>query len=328
MAVAVLKKSSLITIYGGSGFVGRHIVRSLAQKGYRIRVAVRRPDLAIHLQPLGGVGQIHAVQANLRHEDSVRHAADGADAVINLVGILFQRKRQSFKAIHDEGARIVAQAAREAGVSSLVHMSAIGADKGAKSRYARTKALGEEAVLEEFPSAVILRSSVIFGPEDDFFNRFAGLARMAPVLPLIGGGKTRMQPIYVGDVAEAVVAALEGGAAPGSLYELGGPEILTLRQIMEKVLHFTGRNRGLVSVPFFFAKLKALFLQMFPNPMLTVDQVRLLQIDNVVSKDAISEGRTLKGLGVEYPHAVDTIVPTYLDRFRIRGQFSTVRNGT
>ena len=319
-----LNEAALITIYGGSGFIGRHVVRAIAKTGARMRVAVRRPELAGHLQPLGDVGQINAVQANVRFPDSLIAAADGADAVINLVGILFPTGKQTFKAVQDEGARHVAEAARAAGAKALVHISAIGASPDAPSVYARTKAAGEAAVKDVYPGAVILRPSIVFGPEDDFFNRFAKLARIAPALPLIGGGKTRFQPVFAGDVAKAVIAGLTGKANAGAPYELGGPEVLTLKEVMERVLAYTMRKRLLVPEPFWLAKLQAAFLQLLPKPPLTIDQVRLLQSDNVVSEAAIEAGRTLEGLGIE-PVAIAAIVPGYLEQFRPRGQFSQYR---
>lgn len=319
-----LDSSKLVTIYGGSGFVGRHVVRVLAKTGCRMRVAVRRPDLAGHLQPLGGVGQINAVQANLRYPASVREAARGADAVVNLVGILFQRGSQRFDAVQAEGAAHIAEAAKEIGAAAMVQMSAIGADAGSNARYAISKARGEQAVLAAVPEAVVLRASVIFGPEDEFFNRFGAMSRISPFLPLIGGGTTRFQPVFVGDVAMAVRAALEGGALPGTIYELGGPEVVTFRELMRRVLHYVDRRRPLVSLPFWLAKLQAGFLQVLPRPPLTVDQVRLLQSDNVVSEAAVAEARTLEGLGIQ-PVAMDAVVPAYLEQFRPRGQFSRYR---
>jgi uncharacterized protein YbjT (DUF2867 family) len=320
-----LNSSTLITLYGGSGFIGRHVVRAIAKTGARMRIAVRRPELCGHLQPLGGVGQINVVQANVRFPDSLIGPAEGADAVINLVGILFPTGKQTFNAVQDEGARHVAEAARTAGARALVHVSAIGADKDAPSVYARSKAAGETAVAEVFPAAVILRPSVVFGPEDDFFNRFGALARIAPVLPLIGGGHTRLQPVFVGDVAKAVVASLTGKAAAQAPYELGGPEILTLKQVMQRVLDYTMRRRLLVPLPFWLATVQAAFLQWLPTPPLTVDQVRLLRIDNVVSEAATRRGRTLQGLGITEPIAIEAVVPDYLERFRPRGQFSVWR---
>ncbi|MGH6792802.1 MAG: complex I NDUFA9 subunit family protein [Methyloceanibacter sp.] len=319
-----LDNRALVTIYGGSGFLGRHVVRAIAKTGARMRVAVRRPELAGHLQPLGGVGQINPVQANVRFPGSLIAAAEGADAVVNLVGILFPKGKQTFKAVQDEGARHVAEAARASGARALVHVSAIGADPHSPSVYARSKAEGERAVREAFPQAVILRPSVVFGPEDDFFNRFAKLARMLPALPLFGGGKTRLQPVFAGDVAKAVVAGLSGQAEAPALYEFGGPEILTLKDVMQRVLDYTMRKRLLVPVPFWFAKLQGAFLQWLPNPPLTIDQVRLLEKDNVVSEAAKRGGRTLEGLGIE-PVAIASVVPDYLEQYRPRGQFSVYR---
>jgi NADH dehydrogenase len=313
----------LVTIFGGSGFVGRHVVRALAQRGYRVRVAVRRPDLAGHLQPLGNVGQIHAVQANVRNRASIERAVADAWAVINLVGILSESGRQRFAAVHDEGARAVAEAAAQASAQHFVHMSALGADPESPSTYARTKAAGEASVKGAFPGAVIIRPSIIFGPEDDFFNRFAAMARISPVVPLVGA-KTRFQPVFVGDVAEAYLAAIEGRAKPGQVYELGGPEVATFRALMEKMLSIIERRRCIVSIPFFVAKGKAVFLQLLPKPLLTVDQVRQLARDNIVSNEATAAGRTLQGLGIE-PHAMDLILPTYLHRFRRSGQFERQR---
>lgn len=321
-----LNNRALITIYGGSGFIGRHVVRAIAKTGARMRIAVRRPELAGHLQPMGGVGQINAVQANVRFPESLLAAVDGADAVVNLVGILFPSGKQSFDAVQDEGARHVAEAAKAAGARAFVHVSAIGASADALSVYARSKAAGEDAVRSVYPGAVILRPSIVFGPEDDFFNRFAALARIAPVLPLIGGGKTRLEPVFAGDVAKAVMAGLTGKADARAPYELGGPEVLTLKEVMQRVLDYTMRKRLLVPEPFWLAKLQAFFLQLLPTPPLTIDQVRLLQSDNVVSDEARRGGRTLEALGIE-PVAIAAVVPDYLEQFRPRGQFSLYRPG-
>ncbi|HEX2447948.1 MAG TPA: complex I NDUFA9 subunit family protein [Methyloceanibacter sp.] len=319
-----LNNRALITLYGGSGFIGRHVVQAIAKTGARMRIAVRRPELAGHLQPLGGVGQINPVQANVRYPDSLLAAANGADAVVNLVGILFPSGKQTFKSVQDEGARHVAEAARGAGARAFVHVSAIGADPNSPSAYARSKAAGERAIKDVYPEAVILRPSIVFGPEDDFFNRFAKLARIAPVLPLIGGGKTRFQPVFAGDVAKAVIAGLTGQANARSAYELGGPEVLTLKDVMQRVLEYTMRKRLLVPEPFWLAKLQGFFLQILPKPPLTVDQVRLLQFDNVVSDGAKRSGHTLEGLDIE-PVAIAAVVPDYLEQFRPRGQFSIYR---
>jgi uncharacterized protein YbjT (DUF2867 family) len=314
-----MRNDKLVTVFGGSGFVGRHVVSKLARQGYRIRVAVRRPDLAGHLQPLGGVGQIQMVQANLRYRASIDAAVENAWGVVNLVGILFQSGNQRFDAVHDFGARAVARASEAAGVSRLVHMSSIGADPKSGAHYARSKAAGEAGVKDAFPGAAILRPSVIYGPGDGLFNRIAGLARMSPVFPLIGA-ETRFQPAFVRDVAEAAVKTLESGSG---IYELGGPEIVTMRQMVELALEMTGRKRILIPVPAALARMEALFLQMLPNPLLTVDQVRMLGHDNVVSEAAINAQRTFEGLGIS-PTMMRLILPTYLERFRRTGQFEAV----
>jgi uncharacterized protein YbjT (DUF2867 family) len=313
-------QETLVTVFGGSGFLGRNVVRALAKRDFRIRVAVRRPELAGHLQPLGRVGQIHAVQTNLRYPASVEAAMRDSHLAINLVGILAAGGAQSFDAVQAKGAETVAQAA--AAVSArMVHVSAIGADENSLSAYARSKAAGEKAVLAAVPSATILRPSVVFGPEDQFTNRFAALARISPMLPLIGGGLTRMQPVYVGDVAAAVAEAADGNAKAGATYELGGPEVLTMREIMDIILGITERNRMLVTLPFALAKLQAHLLQFAPGPLkLTPDQVELLRSDNVVSDAAKAAGLTLEGLGIA-PDSMEAIAPQYLWRFRAAGQF-------
>jgi uncharacterized protein YbjT (DUF2867 family) len=315
---------TLVTVFGGSGFLGRNVVRALAKRDYRIRVAVRRPELAGHLQPLGKVGQIHAVQANLRYPASVEAAMRDSHVAINLVGILTEGGGQTFDAVQGKGAATVAQAASRVG-ARMVHVSALGADENSPSRYARAKAAGEKAVLAAIPSSVIMRPSVLFGPEDQFSNRFAALARMSPALPLIGGGMTRMQPAYVSDVATAIADAVDGNAKPGATYELGGPEVLTMREIMELILAVTGRQRMLVSLPFGIARLKAMFLQFAPGALkLTPDQVELLRADNVVSDAAKAAGLTLEGLGIT-PDSLEAVAPQYLWRFRATGQFQ--KNG-
>jgi NADH dehydrogenase len=310
----------LVTIYGGSGFLGRHVVRALCKRNYRIRVAVRRPELAGFLQPLGRVGQIHAVQANLRNPDSVMAAAQDADIVINLTGILYQRGKQRFQAVQADGAEAVAKAAFARG-ASMIHVSAIGADAQSAALYGRTKAEGERRVLAALPSAVIFRPSIMFGPEDTFFNRFAAMARLSPALPLIGGGRTRFQPVFVGDVAWAIADAAEGKARAGTIYELGGPEVKSFRELMEYMLEIIGRRRLLVPLPFALATLQAYVLQLMPKPLLTPDQVELLKYDNVVSDQARQEGRTFEGLGID-PVAMAAVVPTYLWRYRKSGQFT------
>jgi uncharacterized protein YbjT (DUF2867 family) len=310
---------ALVTVFGGSGFLGRHVVRALAREGYRVRNAVRRPDLAGHLQPLGRVGQIHSVQANLRYPSSVDAAVRDADVVINLVGILFERGKQRFEAVQAEGPGHVARAAAAQG-ARLIHISALGADADAPALYARTKAAGEAAVLAAVPDATIFRPSIVFGPEDSFFNRFASLARLSPALPLIGGGTTRFQPVFVGDVAQAILKAAAGGAKGGTIYELGGPQVRSFKQLMEFVLAVTERRRLLVPLPFALARLQAKVLQFLPTPLLTPDQVELLKRDNVVSEAAKIEGRTLAAFGIEGA-TIEAIVPGYLWRFRKAGQF-------
>ena len=312
---------TLVTVFGGSGFLGRHVVRALARRDFRIRAAVRRPDLAGHLQPLGRVGQIHAVQANVRYPGSVEAAVQDASVVINLVGVLFERGRQSFEAVQAQGAAVVAQASEVVG-ARLIHVSAIGADPDSPSLYARSKAAGEAGVREAQPDAIIFRPSIVFGPEDDFFNRFAALARMSPVLPLIGGGATRFQPVYVGDVAEAIARAAEDKLRRATTYELGGPEVRTFKELMQYVLAVTERRRLLVPLPFGLARLQAYVLQLMPKPMLTPDQVELLRQDNVVSPLAKAEGRTFDGIGIK-PVAMEAVVPSYLWRFRKTGQFKS-----
>jgi NADH dehydrogenase len=315
---------TLVTVFGGSGFVGRHVVRALVKRDYRIRVAVRRPELAGHLQPLGKVGQIHAVQANLRYPASIKAAMRDAGIVVNLVGILTEGGRQSFKAVQAEGAGAIAQAAAEIG-ARMVQVSAIGADAQSASAYARAKAAGEQAVLAAVPSATILRPSLVFGPEDSFTNRFAALARVAPVMPLFGAD-TRMQPVFVGDVANAVADAVDGKAKAGAVYELGGPEVLTMKQIIEIILATIERKRALLPVPFGIARLQSYLLQYAPGALkLTPDQVAMLRVDNVVSDAAKSAGLTLEGLGIT-PDSMEAVVPQYLWRFRATGQFA--HNGT
>jgi uncharacterized protein YbjT (DUF2867 family) len=313
-------QDTLVTVFGGSGFLGRNVVRALCKRDYRIRVAVRRPELAGHLQPLGRVGQIHAVQANLRYPASVEAAMRDSHVAINLVAILSQSGAQTFDAVQVKGAETVAKAAA-AGGARMVHVSAIGADENATSHYARAKAEGEKAVQAALPSATILRPSLMFGPEDEFTNRFASLARLSPMLPLVGGGLTRVQPAYVADVASAVADAVDGKAKAGATYELGGPEVLTMREIMELILEITDRKRLLPSLPFGLAKLQSMFLQFAPSPFtLTPDQVELLRQDNIVSDAAKAAGLTFEGLGIT-PDSMEAVAPQYLWRFRPAGQF-------
>lgn len=302
--------AGLVTVFGGSGFIGRSIVMRLAETGGRVRVATRRPNEAMVVRPMGDVGQIQTVQANVRNRRSVELAVRGADCVINLVGILHEKGAQKFADVHAEGAAHVAEAAAAAGVRTLIHMSALGARKDSPSLYARSKAEGEERVRAAFPDAVIMRPSVVFGPDDEFLNRFADLARFSPALPLVGGGHTRFQPVYVGDVAEAFIAALKDDAARGKTFELGGPRTYTLREIYECVMAETGRKRLLLPLPWGLASFMAAFLQLMPRPLLTPDQVRLLQADNVVTEGAAD----LRSLGIT-PTSLEAIAPTYLSRF-------------
>lgn len=319
----ILQTPKLVTVFGGSGFVGRHVVRALARRGYRIRVACRRPELAGHLQPLGNVGQIQPVQANLRVRWSVDRAVEGADHVVNLVAILHESGRQTFSAVQDFGARAVAEAARAVG-ARLTHVSALGADAESASAYARTKALGEKAVHETVKDAVIYRPSIVFGPEDAFYNRFANMARFSPILPLIGGGHTKFQPVYVADVAEAIARSVEGKVKGGKVYELGGPQVRSFRTCMEEMLEVIDRKRLLVPVPWWAAELKGSVLGMLPNPPLTRDQVTMLRNDSIVSEKAEKEGRTFAALGLQ-PQATAAILPSYLWTYRPAGQFTRKR---
>lgn len=310
----------LITVFGGSGFLGRHLVQALARRGYRIRVAVRRPDLANHVTYLGNVGQIQPVQANLRVRWSVDRAVKDADHVVNLVAILHESGRQTFDAVQHFGAHAVAEAAR-AEKAGLTHISAIGADPESDSAYARAKAAGEKAVFDTVKGALVVRPSIMFGPEDHFFNRFANMARFSPALPLIGGGHTKFQPVYVGDVTEAIARHVDGNVAGGRVLELGGPRVLTFRECMEEMLEIIDRKRMLVPVPWWLANIQGAILGMLPNPLLTTDQVKQLRRDNVVSEKAQKEGRTLEGLGIQ-PRTIEAILPNYLWTFRPAGQFT------
>ena len=334
MADATFEESRLATVFGGSGFVGRHIVRALARRGWRIRVAVRRPDLAAYLQTDGVVGQIQPVQANLRYPASVAAALEGAEMAVNATGVRVESGAQTYQAVHVDGAATLARAVRESRVEAFVHVSGIGADERSPSPYIASKGRGEIVTREAFPDVVVLRPSVVFGPEDDFFNRFGALARFLPVIPLFGGGATRLQPVYAGDVARATAAALAGDARPGVTYELGGPEVMTLREAAELVLHTIDRRRLLLGLPLGPSRLlaslsafasKATFGR-YPKLLTTTrDQVDLLAVDNVVSAEAEAEGRVLSGLGIE-PQAPDAIIPTYLVRFRKTGQYELQRS--
>jgi uncharacterized protein YbjT (DUF2867 family) len=316
-------KDKLVTVFGGSGFLGRYVVRALAAKGYRVRVACRRPDLAGHLQPLGNVGQIHCVQANLRYRWSIDRAVEGADVVVNLVGILSDGGKQTFDSLQARVAGWVAEAAAAAG-AKMIQISAIGADRDSEADYARTKAQGEALVLAALPEAIILRPSIMFGTEDDFFNRFATMARYSPILPLIGGGHTKFQPVYVGDVAQAVAKAVEGQFEGGSVWELGGPEVLSFRQCLDRLLEVIGREKLFVTLPFALASFIGGIAQYMPGKPITPDQVELLKTDNVVSEEARQSGRTLVDMGIESTSLL-AILPQYLVRFRKHGQFEANR---
>ena len=304
-----------ITIFGGSGFLGRYVVERLADRDVVVQVAVRDPEAAKHLKILGQVSQVTPVACDIKDEAAVRRMVAGSDAAINLVGILAQRKKQTFKALHVEAASSVARAAAAVGCKALVHVSAIGAAETALSEYSRSKAAGEAAVRDGFPAAVIIRPSVIFGQEDGFFNLFASMARMLPALPLFGGGKTRFQPVYVADVADAIVAALYDDGVGGQTYELGGPEVATYVELMKLLLHEVRRKRLLVPVPFFIGDIQATFAELLPNPPVTRDSMKSLREDNVVSDEA----RTLADLGVQAT-AMQAILPTYLHRYRRGGR--------
>lgn len=317
--------SKLVTIYGGSGFVGRYIARRMAQAGWRVRVAVRRPNEAMHVKPYGVVGQVEPVFCNIRDDASVRAVMQGADAVVNCVGTFDRKGKNSFDAVQDKGATRIARIAAEEGVAHLVHLSAIGADGTSDSHYARSKAAGEAGILQHFPNAVILRPSVIFGPEDQFFNRFAGMTRLGPVLPVVGAD-TRFQPVYVDDVAQAAVMGAMGRAVPG-IYELGGPEAISFRGLMQQMLQVIRRRRLIANIPFGVAALMAGAMELVQTvtlglvpPQITRDQVRSLRRDNVVGDGA----KGFDALGIT-PVAVGAVLPDYLWRFRPAGQYAAIK---
>ena len=319
--------SKLVTIYGGSGFVGRYIARRMAKAGWRVRVAVRRPNEAIFVKPYGVVGQVEPVLCNIRDDRSVREVMAGAQAVVNCVGILAEAGKNKFDAVQAEGAERIARIAAEEGIDSMVHISAIGADADAESDYARTKALGEAGILEHMPNAVILRPSIVFGQEDEFFNRFASMTKFGPALPVVGAD-TKFQPVYVDDVAKAAELALTSDVAPG-VYELGGPEVATFRDLMQKMLEVIHRRRLILNIPFFVAEIMGFSLDLVQtlsagllrNTMITRDQVRNLQNDNVVAEDA----RGFDALGIE-PTTMGSVLPEYLWRFRPSGQYDAIKD--
>ena len=318
--------SKLVTIYGGSGFVGRYIARRMAKAGWRVRVAVRRPNEAIFVKPYGVVGQVEPVLCNIRDDSSVRQVMAGADAVVNCVGILAENGKNKFDAVQAEGAERVAMIAADEGISKMVHISAIGADEGSESDYARTKALGEAGVLEHMPNAVILRPSIVFGPEDEFFNRFASMTKLGPVLPVVGA-ETKFQPVYVDDVAKAAEQALTGTVTPG-VYALGGPDVASFRGLMERMLDVIHRRRLVLNIPFFAARIMAfgfdmlqtLTLGLVRNGMITRDQVRNLANDNVVGP----EDKGFADLGIT-PMSMESVLPEYLWRFRPSGQYDAIK---
>jgi uncharacterized protein YbjT (DUF2867 family) len=320
-----------VTIFGGSGFVGRYVVQRLARRGVIVRVAVRNPENALFLKPMGDVGQIAPIATDVGDAEAVARAVEGADAVINAVSLYVERGRRTFDAVHVKGAERIAKAAAAAGVRTLVHLSGIGADTNSDSKYARARARGDAAVRAAFPEATILMPSVIFGAEDRFFNTFGMIARLSPVLPLFGieridrfpfidGGTTRMQPVYVGDVADAVIAALDRPKARGVNYELGGPEVMSFREAIELTCRVIERKRLLVPIPFWWARIWAFFFRLLPNPPITGDQLRLLEQDNVVGAKA----KTLADLGIRATSA-EAIVPAYLSRFRRHGRHAEPR---
>ena len=323
----------LATVFGGSGFIGRYVVRAFARAGWRVRAAVRRPDLAGFLATEGVVGQVQPVQANVRFPASVEAVVEGAEVVVNLCGIKRELGRQGFEAVHAYGAEAVARAAKIAGARALVHLSGIGADAGSPNRYVASKGRGEQAVRAVFPDATILRPSVVFGAEDEFFNRFADLARFMPVLPAFAEGEAKLQPVFVGDVALALAKALEGTLARGAVYELGGPETMTLIEAMRLAMRFAERSRPIAPIPLGLSRAMArateiassMSLGLFPEILTTTrEQVDLLSGDNVVSAQAVTEGRTLQGLGIT-PRGCEAILPLYLTRYRKTGQFSSSR---
>lgn len=306
-------RNRLITVFGGTGFIGRHLIRRLAARGARLLVVSRNPQRGGHLQPMGSVGQIVVKRFDLSRDEALASALTGAAAAVNLIGILYEKRHQQFDQVHGALPGRIASAAARAGIERMVQISAIGANANSASAYARSKVEGERRAREALPSATIMRPSIVIGPEDGFFNRFAAMARLLPALPLIGGGKTRFQPVYVGDVADAIVAALERPDAAGQTYELGGPQVYSFAELMRYMLQVIERRRLLVPLSFGLAALQARFLELLPVPPLTRDQVELLKVDNVVGPDA----RTLTDLGIT-PTPIELVVPDYLVRYRAR----------
>ncbi|RCL02325.1 MAG: 3-beta hydroxysteroid dehydrogenase [Candidatus Tokpelaia sp. JSC189] len=319
------QRPELITVFGGSGFVGRQVVETLTRRGYRVRVAVRRPERAYYMQQIGEVGQIQMLKTNVRIRESVARALISADAAVFLPGVLYSNGKNNFKSVLIEGARNVAEFAASIGIP-LIHISALNTREGSSVPYITSKYEGEKIVKGAHPEAIILRPSIIFGPGDNFFNKFSDMARFSPILPLFGGGKTKFQPVYVGDVAEMVVRALDGTILAGRVYELGGPEVLMFRELMEEILSVIRRRRAFVSVSFWLGRLIAGILDLFGKiPLVptfaTTGQIDILRYDSIVSKAAICEGRTLEGVGIK-PQGMGAILASYLWRFRVHGQFS------
>ncbi|PWC36392.1 complex I NDUFA9 subunit family protein [Azospirillum sp. TSO35-2] len=315
-------RTQVITVFGGSGFIGRHLIRRLAKSGAVIRIATRTPGKAAFLKTAGAVGQIVPFGTDCTKDESVARALQGADIAINLLGVLYERGAQSFQGVHTDAAGRIARLAAANGVTRMVHVSAIGADAASHSAYARSKAAGEQAVRAGFPAATILRPSIVFGPEDNFFNKFAAMAQKAPALPLIGGGKTRFQPVYVGDLADAIVAALELESAKGKTFELGGPRVYSFRELLELTQKEIRRHRPLVTIPWNIAESLGGLLEKVPllAPVLTRDQVELLKRDNIVAPGAPG----FKELGITELATCEVILPTYLSRFIVGGRYTTL----
>lgn len=309
-------KKPLVTIFGGSGLLGRYAVRAFANAGWRIKVGVRHPNLAHFLPPMGTVGQILVSKVDVRDEDAVAAAVRGADVVINLVGILYPGGGQTYEDVHVEAARSIGRAAKAAGVGTLIHVSTMNIDPESESAYARSKAIGENALREEYPDATLIKPSLVFGPEDQFFNKFAGLARVLPFLPLVGGGHTKFQPVFAGDVADAIVKCASDPATRGKTYELGGPAVMSVKDMLTVILRATARSRPLISIPFWLASIQGFFLQFLPGKLLTTDQVKFLKTDNTVNAGAL----TLADLGI-VPDSLEAVAPAYLWRFRPKGQY-------
>lgn len=309
-------RNQIVTVFGASGLIGRHTVQALARAGYRVRACVRYPNLAEYLPPMGTVGQIQLMKCNVLDEEAVSRAVQGADAVINLVGILYPAGGQNYEDIHVDAPQTIARAAKAAGVQTFVHVTTMGISEDSESNYARSKAEGENAARRIFPNTTLVKPSIVFGPEDNFFNKFAWLARIQPILPLIGGGHTKFQPVFVGDVADAITKCVTDTATRGRTYELGGPAIYSFKEMLQAILHATGRKNLLMPLPFWLASFNAVFLQFLPGKLLTPDQVKFLKTDNVLSPGAL----TLKDLGIQ-PESLEAILPSYLWRFRPKGQY-------